>query len=361
MARAKRVEGAAGTTVGAKGRAASGTRPPARRNAGPSNGRPAAPAARPRRKPSSPRAAATDVPAAAQAAPRRGASATTKGRSAAASSRRANGGARRAVAPEAGGSGAKPARRGGAAPARARRRGAGDLAPSYVAASEALATSEEERIESSKYIAADIPPRVFEEERFLFPESYSKNRVRLLIKDPEWLFAHWDVSSAAWAGLRDELGERALALSRLTLRVEDPRDGLLSVVLLPGGARSWYLRTHREHSRYRAELGLTTPSGTFRSLAKSNVVTTPRVGPSRARARRLARFGAKPGEAARAVPTEPAAMRTRRARRAAPVALIDGAQTRGSGLPERGGASDVFGPAGGRGISRGGASDVHRR
>jgi len=61
---------------------------------------------------------------------------------------------------------------------------------------------------------------VFEEERFLFPESYAKNRVRLLAKDPEWLFAHWDVNPKTWAALRDELGERALALSRLTLRVE---------------------------------------------------------------------------------------------------------------------------------------------
>jgi hypothetical protein len=229
-----------------------------------------------------------------------------------------------------------------------------------VAVSETLAASEEERIESSKYVAGDIPPRVFEEERFLFPESYSKNRVRLLVKDPEWLFAHWDVSASAWAALRDDLGERALALSRLTLRVEDPRNGLLSVVLLPGGARSWYLRTHREHSRYRAELGLTTPSGTFRSLAKSNVVTTPRVGPSRARARRIARFGAMPGGAG-LVPPEPAAVRGRRGRRKPPVALIDGSQARANGLPERGGASDVFGPAGGRDVSRGGASDVHRR
>jgi hypothetical protein len=228
-----------------------------------------------------------------------------------------------------------------------------------VAASEALADSEEERIESSKYIARDIP-RVFEEERFLFPESYAKNRVRLLVKDPEWLFAHWDVSAKAWAALRDELGERALALSRLTLRVEDPRNGLLSVVLLPGGARSWYLRTHREHSRYRAELGLTTPSGSFRSLAKSNVVTTPRVGPSRARARRIARFGAAPGEAVLTMPAEPPAAE-RRGRRKPAVALIDGSQARTGGLPERGGASDVFGPAGGRDVSRGGASDVHRR
>ena len=51
---------------------------------------------------------------------------------------------------------------------------------------------------------------MFEEERFLFPESYGENRVRLLVKDPEWLFAHWDVDPARARELRDELGERAI-------------------------------------------------------------------------------------------------------------------------------------------------------
>jgi len=233
--------------------------------------------------------------------------------------------------------------------------------PSYLAPTLALNGGEEERIESSKYIARDIaPPRVFEEERFLFPESYEKNRVRLLVKDPEWLFAHWDLSRKAWASLRDDLGERALALSRLTLRVEDPASGLLSVVLLPTGTRSWYLRTHLEHFRYRAELGVTTPAGMFRRLATSNVVVTPRIGPSPVAARRRARFGA--GVPAAAQPAAPEAAAPRRGRRKAAVALIDGAAPRESGLPDRGGASDVFGPAGGRAAAeRGGASDVHRR
>ena len=53
--------------------------------------------------------------------------------------------------------------------------------------------NEEDQIRSAKYLPRDLPARLFEEERFLFPESYGVNRVRLLVKDPEWLFAHWDV------------------------------------------------------------------------------------------------------------------------------------------------------------------------
>lgn len=230
--------------------------------------------------------------------------------------------------------------------------------------------TEEERIESAKYDSFERRRRVFEEERFLFPESYGTDRVRLLVKDPEWLFAHWDVSPGALGKLRADLGERALALSRLTLKVEDPANGALSVVLLPEGARSWYVRTHLQHRTYRALLGVTTPSGEFRSLASSNVVVAPRVGPSPERATRRVSFR-RASEARAAGAGQPAAS-ARPPGKANPAASRTGvsyidatAGDRPSGvsdLPERGGASDVFGPSGaGAGVEQGGASDVFRR
>lgn len=151
------------------------------------------------------------------------------------------------------------------------------------------ALTEEEQIEAAKYLPRDLPPRVFEEERFLFPESYGVNRVRLLVKDPEWLFAHWDVDPRTFDSLRGELGERASALTRLTLRVWDPGNGGATLILLPYGARSWYVRADRAPRSYRAQLGVTLPSGEFRVLAESNTVATPRVGPSSVKARRVVR------------------------------------------------------------------------
>jgi hypothetical protein len=142
-----------------------------------------------------------------------------------------------------------------------------------------LIPSEEERIESSKYSSAP-PKRLFEEERFLFPESYGVNRVRLLVKDPQWLFAYWDIDPKLLAGWRRELGERTMALSRLTLRLYVPGHGDDMLILVPAGARSWYVRAEVTPRAYAAELGLTLPSGEFRSVARSNTVETPRVGPS---------------------------------------------------------------------------------
>lgn len=140
--------------------------------------------------------------------------------------------------------------------------------------------NEEEQIESAKYLQPTTAPRVFEEERFLFPETYGVDRVRLLVKDPEWLFAYWDVSTHSVNALRRELGERGLALTRLTLRITDPGHGGTSIILLPYGARAWYVHADKASRSYRALLGWTLPSGVFRTLAESNLVSTPRTGPS---------------------------------------------------------------------------------
>jgi hypothetical protein len=161
----------------------------------------------------------------------------------------------------------------------AARKGTGAAKPAEPAP-DTTPLSEEEQIESAKYLPRHVPARVFEEERFLFPDTYGIDRVRLLVKDPEWLFAYWDLSSRAVDSLRRELGERGMALARLTLRITDPGYGGTSVILLPYGARAWYVRADKATRSYRAMLGWTLPSGQFRTLAESNVVSTPRVGPS---------------------------------------------------------------------------------
>jgi hypothetical protein len=226
--------------------------------------------------------------------------------------------------------------------------------------------SEEDAIRSAKYLPRDLPPRLFEEERFLFPESYGVNRVRLLVKDPEWLFAYWDVNPASLGDLGQGLGERALALSRLTLRIKDPVHGGSSDILLPPGARWWYVRGDSAPRSYRAELGVTLPSGEFRRLAESNTVVTPRVGPSSQRATRRMTYT----EVQAMPPQGPWAGEADETRRSADQAVGpwqgvsgDGVRsapgtpapgTPGEGTPAGpGGASDAFRP--------GGASDVFRR
>jgi hypothetical protein len=205
-----------------------------------------------------------------------------------------------------------------------------------------FALTDEEQIGSAKYLSGTaVRRRLFEEERFLFPESYGTNRVRLLVKDPEWLFAYWDVDPQSVTRETGDLGERSAALSRLTLRITDPGNGGTSVVLVPPGSRSWYVRADTARRSYRAEVGLTLPSGEFRSLALSNVVVMPRVGPSSERVSRKVKFREAGtlsqetalGAGAPALPVAPGPW----------VAPAQKDQVKSDGPPaERGGASDVF-------------------
>lgn len=218
--------------------------------------------------------------------------------------------------------------------------------------------SEEERIESAKYLAPS-PARVFEEERFVFPETYGVNRVRLLVKDPSWLFVHWDVDPEAISRLKAEVGPRTVELSKLTLKVFDPTNGGGTVILIPAGARSWYVRADAARRAYRAELGLTLPSGEFRRLAESNTVVTPRVGPSPERARQVVSYRTGRALAGRrgrsAAEEEIRSVSTGRGPWSpAPDRLSPGTSDEWASPDARAGASDSFRPPGG-------ASDVHRR
>jgi chemotaxis protein histidine kinase CheA len=224
--------------------------------------------------------------------------------------------------------------------------------------------SEEDQIRSAKYLPRELPKRLFEEERFLFPESYGVNRVRLLVRDPEWVFAYWDVSAETMKGLARSLGERAFKLSRLTLRVLDPVSGGTSDILLPSGSRWWYIRTDAARRTYRAEIGVTLPSGEFRRLAESNAVVTPRVGPSRERARRRLSY-AGAGD----LPLEEATAAGKADRKAGLASEPWTGTGEAADSGERGGASEKFRPArpgdearpGASDAFRPGASDTHRR
>src|SRR6185369_1338719 len=150
-----------------------------------------------------------------------------------------------------------------------------------------------ERRRADRIREVPAPPATaacFEEERFIFPETYGVNRVRLLVKDPHWLFAHWDVDPRVREKLRGEKGERIAALARLTLRLTDDHGGIGGAIVLPEGARSWYLRAVPGHRSYRVELGITLPSGEYRGLTRSNAVSTPRLGPSPEKATRRASY-----------------------------------------------------------------------
>ncbi|MFW6313711.1 MAG: DUF4912 domain-containing protein [Spirochaetota bacterium] len=141
------------------------------------------------------------------------------------------------------------------------------------------ANSHSVRIEETKYdnqAARELEP--WAEEDVELPESYNETRVVLMLRDPSWAFAYWDLSDAE----RHEF-QRSETFEGLILRVfsmDEPETRLeaarqqfdIPVTLLDS---RWYINLPDQETLYR--LGLyASVDGAERRLAVSNLIVVPR-------------------------------------------------------------------------------------
>ncbi|MCS7016658.1 MAG: DUF4912 domain-containing protein [Gemmatales bacterium] len=147
-----------------------------------------------------------------------------------------------------------------------------------------LATPEQQ-VESSKYdvgvptrdLTAHLPRDL--------PSVYGIDRLVLLVRDPFWLHAYWEltpslVERAASALGSDWHGSR-LALRLLDVTAEDGTglsETIVRDIVINEQARNWYIEVGDPPRSFRVDLGYLTPSGQFHTLLRSNVVSTPRAG-----------------------------------------------------------------------------------
>lgn len=99
------------------------------------------------------------------------------------------------------------------------------------------------------------------------PVSYGESHLLLLVRDPQTLFAAWDMEPSAVNALKARLGSRAFAVSTLTLRLTRA-GGSTSVFHVGRKARSRYVKVDGGPS-FIAEIGFTPPSGRFELMARS--------------------------------------------------------------------------------------------
>jgi hypothetical protein len=119
------------------------------------------------------------------------------------------------------------------------------------------------------------------------PVSYEEDRIALLVRDPYWVHAYWDITRETLARAQAALGE-GWPEAKSILRVYDVTgvdfDGSNANsyfdVPLTGGASNWYINVQVPNRAYCVEIGLLSLTGEFVVLARSNVVATPRDVPS---------------------------------------------------------------------------------
>jgi uncharacterized protein len=133
----------------------------------------------------------------------------------------------------------------------------------------------EQRSEESKYYAGPVMQKFSEEKHWELPGGYDDNKIVLMVRDPYWLFAYWEVNGKRRGEIAREIGAEVFGRCRELLRVYDTGSWQSFDVPLEGGARSWYIKVPEPNRSYCVDIGFLTPDGRFITAARSNWVTTP--------------------------------------------------------------------------------------
>jgi hypothetical protein len=109
-----------------------------------------------------------------------------------------------------------------------------------------------------------------------------KDRLILMVRDPFWLHACWDITRKSVERAKASLAghwHAAKPVLRL-LRTEDNTttsnsESVFRDILIHGGVRNWYIDVEDPQTTFRILLGYMFGNGRFHELARSNPVTTP--------------------------------------------------------------------------------------
>lgn len=120
------------------------------------------------------------------------------------------------------------------------------------------------------------------------PPRYGVTTLVLLIRDPWWLYAYWEVTQDRASTVQRMMNAEERAHAATVLRLYDVTgapDDLARAhrtldVVLTHDVDNWFIDTGEANRTWVAELGYRTASGRWVTLVRSNVVTTPRAGPS---------------------------------------------------------------------------------
>lgn len=111
------------------------------------------------------------------------------------------------------------------------------------------------------------------------------DRIILMVRDPYWLHAYWELTSQTVQRARMALAEHWHS-SRPILRLltvsadSNPTHGerVAREIPIHGGVKHWYIDVAEPPQTYRVEIGYLATNGKFIALSSSNTVTTPTPG-----------------------------------------------------------------------------------
>jgi len=145
----------------------------------------------------------------------------------------------------------------------------------------------QQRVEEAKYYTG--PAHTYaRQEDFQFPAGYGDNRIVLIVRDPWWVYAYWEITQDRDGEIRHQIGQKGLVPVKSILRVYDVTDVDFNGrnahnyfdIDLTGMANNWYINVGAPNRSWIVEIGILANNNDFFVLARSNVVRTPRFGMS---------------------------------------------------------------------------------
>jgi len=146
--------------------------------------------------------------------------------------------------------------------------------------------SYETTIESSKYPYV-IKPKFVRQMPVELPRQYGETKITVLVRDPRWVYAYWEITPQAFDGARRQLGAEFNS-AKMALRVYDISNikfngsnarGFFDI-LINQYTDNWYIETGAPGESFCVDVGYVLPDGRFITIARSNAVRTPLEGPS---------------------------------------------------------------------------------
>ncbi len=149
------------------------------------------------------------------------------------------------------------------------------------------APAREEFAEEITYFPAS-PPHAKPKPKLDIPEiswRYGTDRLVLMVRDPNWLFAYWEITATKQEEFNQQYGPAAWSSSRPVLRVYDitgihftgDNANNYTDITVSDHVDSWHIEVGRPNSTFCVDLGRIFPDGRFVTLLRSNIVQTPSI------------------------------------------------------------------------------------
>lgn len=121
-------------------------------------------------------------------------------------------------------------------------------------------------------------PSSIAEETYTLPERYGIDRLVLMARDPNWVYAYWEITHEKYRQMYEK-HLRDWGLSRPVLRIYEltPGQGRHKEmdIFVDDHTDNWYIKISKPRQTLMAELGRLFPEGVFVKMLTSNIITLP--------------------------------------------------------------------------------------